>query len=95
MKRSEKKELKKLMSRKEWKDWKRQHNRIDHSSWEERVRQLDMDMNMSSLVEEEIERAEAEKVLNLAQRNARRRVTGGVLLLVVAFIGLMVGFKFR
>lgn len=90
MKRSEKKELKKLMSRKEWKDWKRQHNRIDHSSWEERVRQLDM----SSLVEEgEIEKAEKE--LNSAQRNARRRVTGGVLLLVVAFIGLMVGFRFR
>ena len=89
MKRSEKKELKKLMSRKEWKDWKRQHNRIDHSSWEERIRQLDM----SSLAEEEIE--EAEKKLNSAQRNARRRVTGGVLLLVVAFIGLMVGFKFR
>ena len=77
------------MSRKEWKDWKRQHNRIDHSSWEERVRQLDM----SSSVEEEIEKAEKE--LNLAQRNARRRVTGGVLLLVIAFIGLMVGFKFR
>ena len=93
MKRSEKRELKKLMSRKEWKDWKRQHNRIDHSSWEERVRQLDMDM--SSLAEDEIEKAEAEKVLNLAQRNARRRVTGGVLLLVVAFIGLMVGFRFR
>lgn len=91
MKRSEKKELKKLMSRKEWKDWKRQHNRIDHSSWEERVRQLDM--SKSSLVEEEIEKAE--KILNLAQRNARRRVTGGVLLLMVAFIGLMVGFKFR
>lgn len=89
MKRSEKKELKKLMSRKEWKDWKRQHNRIDHSSWEERIRQLDM----SSSVEEEIEKAE--KKLNLAQRNARRRVTGGVLLLVVAFIGLMVGFRFR
>lgn len=93
MKRSEKKELKKLMSRKEWKDWKRQHNRIDHSSWEEKIRQLDM--NMSYSVEEEIEKAEAEKVLNLAQRNARRRVTGGVLLLVVAFIGLMVGFRFR
>lgn len=89
MKRSEKKELKKLMSRKEWKEWKRQHNRIDHSSWEERVRQLDMD----SLAEEEIEKAEEE--LGLAQRNARRRVTGGVLLLVVAFVGLMVGFKFR
>ena len=89
MKRSEKKELKKLMSRKEWKDWKRQHNRIDHSSWEERVRQLDMD----SLAEDEIEKAEEE--LNSAQRNARRRVTGGVLLLVVAFIGLMVGFRFR
>lgn len=89
MKRSEKKELKKLMSRKEWKDWKRQHNRIDHSSWEERIRQLDM----SSLVEEEIEKVEEE--LGLAQRNARRRVTGGVLLLVVAFIGLMVGFRFR
>lgn len=89
MKRSEKKELKKLMSRKEWKDWKRQHNRIDHSSWEERIRQLDM----GSPVEEEIEKAEKE--LNSAQRNARRRVTGGVLLLVVAFIGLMVGFKFR
>lgn len=79
------------MSRKEWKDWKRQHNRIDHSSWEEMVRQLDMDM--SSSVEEEIEKAEKE--LNLAQRNARRRVTGGVLLLVVAFVGLMVGFRFR
>lgn len=78
------------MSRKEWKDWKRQHNKIDHSSWEEKVRQLDM----SSLVEEgEIEKAEKE--LNSAKRNARRRVTGGVLLLVVAFIGLMVGFKFR
>ena len=89
MKRSEKKELKKLMSRKEWKDWKRQHNRIDHSSWEERVRQLDMD----SLAEDEIEKAEEE--LNSAQRNARRRVTGGVLLLVVAFVGLMVGFRFR
>lgn len=89
MKRSEKKELKKLMSRKEWKDWKRQHNRIDHSSWEERVRQLDMD----SLAEDEIEKAEKE--LNSAQRNARRRVTGGVLLLVVAFVGLMVGFRFR
>ena len=91
MKRSEKKELKKLMSRKEWKEWRRQHNRIDHSSWEERVRQLDM--NMSSLVEEEIEKADKE--LNLAQRNARRRVTGGVLLLVVAFVGLMIGFRFR
>lgn len=89
MKRSEKKELKKLMSRREWKDWKRQHNRIDHSSWEERIRQLDM----SSLAEEELEKAE--KTLNSAQRNARRRVTGGVLLLVVAFIGLMVGFRFR
>lgn len=89
MKRAEKKELKKLMSRKEWKDWKRQHNRINHSSWEERVRQLDMD----SLAEDEIEKAEEE--LNSAQRNARRRVTGGVLLLVVAFVGLMVGFKFR
>jgi ferric-dicitrate binding protein FerR (iron transport regulator) len=89
MKRSEKKELKKLMNRKEWKEWKRQHNRIDHSSWEERIRQLDM----SSLAEEEI--GKAEKELNSAQRNARRRVTGGVLLLVVAFIGLMVGFKFR
>lgn len=89
MKRSEKKELKKLMSRKEWKNWKRQHNRIDHSSWEERVRQLDMD----SLAEDEIEKAEEE--LGLAQRNARRRVTGGVLLLVVALVGLMVGFRFR
>lgn len=89
MKRSEKKELKKLMSRREWKDWRRQHNRIDHSSWEERVRQLDMDF----LVEDEIEKAEEE--LGLAQRNARRRVTGGVLLLVVAFIGLMVGFRYR
>lgn len=89
MKRSEKKELKKLMSRKEWKDWKRQHNRIDHSSWEERIRQLDI----NSLAEEEIEKAEEE--LGLAQRNARRRVTGGVLLLVVAFVGLMVGFRFR
>lgn len=90
MKRSEKKELKKLMSRKEWKNWKRQHNRIDHSSWEERIGQL----NMSSLVEEgEIEKAEKE--LNSAQRNARRRVTGGVLLLVVAFVGLMVGFRVR
>ena len=89
MKRSEKKELKKLMSRKEWKEWKRQHNRIDYSSWEERVGQLDM----SSLAEDEVEKAEEE--LNLAQRNARRRVTGGVLLLVVAFVGLMVGFRFR
>lgn len=89
MKRSEKKELKKLMSRKEWKDWKRQHNRIDHSSWEERIGQLDMD----SLAEDEVEKAEEE--LGLAQRNARRRVTGGVLLLVVAFVGLMVGFRFR
>lgn len=89
MKRSEKKELKKLMSRKEWKDWKRRHNRIDHSSWEERIRQLDM----SSLAEDEIEKAENE--LNSAQRNARRRVTGGVLLLVVAFVGLVVGFRFR
>lgn len=89
MKRSEKKDLKKSMSRREWKDWKRKHNRIDHSSWEERIRQLDM----SSLAEEEIEKAEEE--LGLAQRNARRRVTGGVLLLVVAFIGLMVGFRFR
>ncbi len=89
MKRSEKKELKKLMSRKEWKEWRRQHNRIDHSSWEERVRQLDMD----SLAEDEIEKAEEE--LGLAQRNARRRVTGGVLLLVIAFVGLMVGFRFR
>lgn len=89
MKRSEKKNLKKLMSRKKWKDWKRQHNRIDHSSWEERIRQLDMD----SLAEDEIEQAEEE--LGLAQRNARRRVTCGVLLLVVAFIGLMVGFRYR
>lgn len=89
MKRSEKKELKKLMSRKEWKEWKRQHNRIDHSSWEERIRQLDM----SSLVEDDIEKAEEE--LNSAQRNARRRVTGGVLLLVIALVGLMVGFRFR
>ena len=89
MKRSEKKELKKLMSRKEWKDWKRQHNRIDHSSWEERIRQLDM----SSLAEDEIE--EVEEELGLAQRNARRRVNGGVLLLVVAFVGLMVGFRYR
>jgi hypothetical protein len=88
MKRSEKKELKKLMSRKEWKDWKRQHNRIDHSSWEERIRQLDMD----SLAEDEVEKAEEE--LGLAQRNARRRVTGGVLLLVVALVGLMIGFRF-
>jgi hypothetical protein len=88
MKRSEKKELKKLMSRKEWKDWKRQHNRIDHSSWEERVRQLDMD----SLAEDEIEKAE--EGLGLAQRDARRRVTGGVLLLVIAFVGLVVGFRF-
>lgn len=91
MKRSEKKELKKLMSRKEWKDWKRQHNRIDHSSWEERIRQL----NMNSLAEDEIEKVEVEKELNSAQRNARRRVTGGVLLLVVAFVGLMVSFKYR
>lgn len=89
MKRSEKKELKKLMSRKEWKDWKRQHNRIDHSSWEDRIGQLDM----SSLAEDEIEKAEEE--LGLAQRNARRRVTGGVLLLVVALVGLMVGFRYR
>lgn len=89
MKRSEKKELKKLMSRKEWKDWKRQHNRIDHSSWEERIRQLDMD----SLAEDEVEQAEEE--LGFAQRNARRRVTGGVLLLVIAFVGLMVGFRVR
>lgn len=89
MKRSEKKELKKLMSRKEWKGWKRQHNRIDHSSWEERVRQIDMD----SLTEDEIEKAEEE--LGLAQRNARRRVTGGVLLLIVALVGLMVGFRYR
>lgn len=89
MKRSEKKELRKLMSRKEWKDWKRQHNRIDHSSWEERIRQLDM----SSLAKDEIEKAEEE--LNSAQRNVRMRVTGGVLLLVVAFVGLMVGFRFR
>lgn len=89
MKRSEKKELKKLMSRKEWKEWKRQHNRIDHSSWEERIGQL----NMSSLAEDEIEKAEKE--LNSAQRNARRRVTGGVLLLMVAFVGLMVSFKYR
>lgn len=89
MKRSEKKELKKLMSRKEWKEWRRQHNRIDHSSWEERIRQLDM----NSLAEDEIEKAEEE--LGLAQRNARRRVTGGVLLLVVALVGLMVGFRYR
>lgn len=89
MKRSEKKELKKSMSRREWKEWKRQHNRIDHSSWEERIKQLDM----SSLAENEIEKAEKE--LNSAQRNARRRVTGGVLLLVIAFVGLMVGFRFR
>lgn len=89
MKRSEKKELKKSMNRKEWKDWKKQHNRIDHSSWEERIGQL----NMSSLAEDDIEKAEEE--LGLAQRNARRRVTGGVLLLVVAFVGLMVGFRFR
>jgi hypothetical protein len=91
MKRSEKKELKKSMNRKEWKDWKRQHNRIDHSSWEERIRQLDM----SSLAEDEIEKAEVEKELKSAQRNARRRVTGGVLLLVIAFVGLMVGFRLR
>lgn len=89
MKRSEKKELKKSMNRKEWKEWKRQHNRIDHSSWEGRIRQLDM----NSLAEDEVEKAEEE--LGLAQRNARRRVTGGVLLLVVAFVGLMVGFRFR
>lgn len=89
MKRSEKKELKKLMSRREWKEWRRQHNRIDHSSWEERIGQLDI----SSLAEDEIEKAEEE--LGLAQRNARRRVTGGVLLLVVAFVGLMIGFRFR
>ena len=89
MKRSEKKELKKLMSRKEWKEWRRQHNRIDHSSWEERIRHLDM----NSLAEDEIEKAEEE--LGLAQRNARRRVTGGVLLLVVALVGLMVGFRYR
>lgn len=89
MKRSEKKELKKSMNRKEWKEWKRQHNRIDHSSWEERIRQLDME----SLAEDEVEKAEEE--LGLAQRNARRRVTGGVLLLVVAFVGLMIGFRFR
>lgn len=91
MKRSEKKELKKSMNRKEWKDWKRRHNRIDHSSWEERIGQL----NISFLAEDEIEKAEVEKELNSAQRNARRRVTGGVLLLVVAFVGLMVGFRFR
>ena len=91
MKRSEKKELKKSMNRTEWKEWKRQHNRIDHSSWEERIEQLDM----SSLAEDEIEKAEVEKELNSAQRNARMRVTGGVLLLVVAFVGLMVGFRFR
>lgn len=91
MKRSEKKELKKSMNRKEWKEWKRRHNRIDHSSWEERIGQL----NISSLAEDEIEKAEVEKELNSAQRNARRRVTGGVLLLVVAFVGLMVGFRFR
>lgn len=89
MKRSEKKELKKSMNRTEWKEWKRQHNRIDHSFWEERIEQLDM----SSLAEDEIEKAEEE--LGLAQRNARRRVTGGVLLLVVAFVGLMIGFRFR
>lgn len=89
MKRSEKKELKKLMSRKEWKDWKRQHNRIDHSSWEERIRQLDI----NSLAEDEVEKAEEE--LNSAQKNARRRVTGGVLLLVIALVGLVVGFRFR
>ena len=91
MKRSEKKELKKLMSRKEWKEWRRQHNRVDHSSWEERIRQLDMD----SLAKDGIEKAEVEKELNSAQRNARRRVTGGVLLLMVALVGLMVGFKVR
>lgn len=91
MKRSEKRELKKSMNRKEWKNWKKQHNRIDHSSWEERIGQLDM----SSLAEDEIEKAEVKKELNSAQRNARRRVTGGVLLLVVAFVGLMVGFRFR
>lgn len=89
MKRLEKKELKKSMNRKEWKEWKRRHNRIDHSSWEDRIGQLDM----SSLAEDEIEKAEKE--LKSAQRNARRRVTGGVLLLVVAFVGLMVGFRFR
>lgn len=91
MKRLEKKELKKSMNRKDWKEWKRRHNRIDHSSWEERIRQLDM----NSLAEDEVEKAEVEKELNLAQRNARRRVTGGVLLLVIAFVGLMVGFRFR
>lgn len=91
MKRLEKKELKKSMNRKEWKEWKRQHNRIDHSSWEERIRQLDM----NSLAEDEVEKAEVEKELNSAQRNAKRRVTGGVLLLVVAFVGLVVGFRFR
>lgn len=91
MKKSEKKDLKKSMSRRDWKDWKRQNNRIDHSTWEEKIKQLDM----SSLAEDEIEKAEVEKELNSAQRNARRRVTGGVLLLVVAFIGLMVGFRFR
>lgn len=91
MKRLEKKELKKSMNRKEWKEWKRQHNRIDHSSWEDRIRQLDM----SSLAEDEVEKAEVEKELNSARRNARRRVTGGVLLLVIAFVGLMVGFRFR
>lgn len=74
---------------KEWKEWKRQHNRIDHSSWEERIRQIDM----NSLAEDGVEKAEEE--LCLAQRNARRRVTGGVLLLVIAFVGLMVGFRFR
>lgn len=89
MKRLEKKELKKSMNRKEWKGWKRQHNRIDHSSWEEMVRQLEI----GSLAEDEVEKAEED--LNSAQRNARRRVTGGVLLLVVAFVGLMVGFRFR
>lgn len=89
MKRSKKRELKKSMNRKEWKEWKRQHNRIDHSTWEDRIRQLDM----SSLAEDEIEKVEEE--LGLAQRNARRRVTGGVLLLVVALVGLMVGFRFR
>lgn len=89
MKRSEKKDLKKSMSRREWKDWKKQHNRIDHSSWEERVRQLDMD----SLAEGELKQAKEE--LGFAQRNARRRVTGGVLLLMVALAGLMVGFRYR
>lgn len=79
------------MNRKEWKEWKRQHNRIDHSSWEERIGQLDM----SYLAEDEIEKAEVEKELNSAQRNARRRVTGGVLLLVVALVGLMIGFRYR